>query len=46
MLDKEAVESTRKAGEIVRKVKSEAKDWIKQGILLIEIAEKIDKPHK
>ncbi|OIO41171.1 type II methionyl aminopeptidase [Candidatus Pacearchaeota archaeon CG10_big_fil_rev_8_21_14_0_10_31_9] len=42
MLDKEAVESTRKAGEIVRKVKSEAKDWIKQGILLIEIAEKIE----
>ncbi|MEK6873640.1 MAG: type II methionyl aminopeptidase [Nanoarchaeota archaeon] len=41
-MNKEAVESTRKAGEIVQKIKKEAKSWIKQGMPLIEIAEKIE----
>ncbi|MBS3072750.1 type II methionyl aminopeptidase [Candidatus Pacearchaeota archaeon] len=41
-MDKEQIESTRKAGEIVQKIKKEAKTWIKQGTPLIEIAEKIE----
>ncbi len=41
-MNKEEVESARKAGEIVKKIKKEARIWIKQGMPLIEIAEKIE----
>ena len=41
-MDKEEIESIRKAGEIVKIVKANAKKWIKSGMLLKEIAEKIE----
>lgn len=41
-MNKEQIESTRKAGEIVKKVKEEIKTWIKKDMPLIEIAEKIE----
>ena len=41
-MNKEEIESARKAGEIVKKIKKEAIIWIKQGMPLIELAEKIE----
>ena len=41
-MNKEEIESARKAGEIVKKIKKEARSWIKQGMPLIELAEKIE----
>lgn len=41
-MKKEEIESARKAGEIVKKIKKEARIWIKQGMPLIELAEKIE----
>jgi len=42
-MDKEQIESTRKAGEIVKQVKIYTKEFIKPDMKLIEIAEKIEK---
>ena len=41
-MKKEQIESTRKAGEIVRKIKQEVREWIKPEMKLIDIAEKIE----
>jgi len=41
-MKKEEIEKTRKAGGIVRTVKKNTREWIKSGMLLKEIAEKIE----